>query len=59
MKRTRVFINGFEWWIDESLPVTLFETKEATEGTSLFSNHVTPNERTQVTNQLKYDNDRR
>ena len=59
MKRVRVFINGWEWWIDESMPITLFETMDAKEGISLVSNHVTENERTQVNNQLRYTNDRR
>jgi len=52
--RKKVFVNGFEWWID-TVKYIIYETSTSTEGTSLFSNFLTGSERKQFYNKLRYD----
>ena len=59
--REKVFINGWEYWIDK-VKMVIYPTEVAKNGivydtdggTYVFSNHMTPNERKQVLDFIKY-----
>lgn len=60
-ERVPVFINGWEYWLDKEQQF-IYPTEIATNGityvsdngTYLFSTHLTPNERKQVLDFIKY-----
>ncbi len=54
-ERKLIYINGYEWWIDESVyPQMVYGTKEADSGFSVHSQYLTDNERKQLADYIKY-----
>lgn len=60
IKREKIFLNGFEFWLDREKKV-LYDKEESKNGipyddngTSLWSSHLTENERQQLLNYIKH-----
>jgi hypothetical protein len=59
--REKVLVNGWEYWIDKEKQV-IYPTEvakngivyDSDNGTYIFSNHLTPNERKQILDYIKY-----
>jgi hypothetical protein len=51
--RKKVWINGFEWWVNNTSR-EVFETEQSQTGTSF--KFLTENEKKQIYNQIHYDN---
>lgn len=53
--RTPVIINGFEWYLSlENEDITLWESKDSTLGYSIYSSHITADERRQIKKSKTY-----
>jgi hypothetical protein len=59
-KREKVFLNGYEYWLDREKQV-LYDKEESTngihydtDGISIWSSHLTKNERQQLLDYIKY-----
>lgn len=54
-KREKIYVNGFKWWLDrEKLMLYEKENSTANDGTYLFSQYVTKDERRQIINYMKF-----
>ena len=53
IKREKVFLNGFEFWLDREKKV-LYDKEESTDGISILSSHMTKNERQQLLDYIEY-----
>lgn len=51
--RKKVFLNGYEYWLDSEKQV-FYDKEESTDGISIWSNHVTKDERRQLLDYIKY-----
>jgi hypothetical protein len=55
MKRIKLYINGFEWWLDKTVsPPKVYLTETCNEGVSIYSKHFTLDENRQVSDFIKY-----
>ena len=52
-KREKVFLNGWEYWIDRE-KMMLYDKEESKQGISLFSSHLTDNEKKQLRYYLRF-----
>jgi uncharacterized protein YaaR (DUF327 family) len=52
-KREQVFLNGYEYWLDIENRV-LYDKEDSTSGTSIYSHHLTNNEREQLLDYIKF-----
>ena len=50
--KQEIIINGFKFWLDSNN--VIYSGEKETVGIGLYSSHVSPNERKQVLDQLKY-----
>ena len=60
-KREKVFLNGYEYWLDREKQV-LYDKEDAIngvyysdDGVSIWSSHLTKNERQQLLNHIRYN----
>ena len=49
----KFFLNGYEWWLDREKQF-IYDNKESIKGTSIYSIHLTKNEKQQVLDYIKY-----
>jgi len=61
MKREKIFINGYEYWMDRtknmennSYPIMFYESETATNGISFEDVHWTKDEKRQINDYIKY-----
>lgn len=53
--RKKIYINGFEWWLDiNSTPPMIYISEYSKDGFSVYSKHFTIDERKQVLDYIKY-----
>lgn len=55
MVRKKIYINGFEWWLEiiNNTPF-IYISETSQDGLSIYSKDITKNEREQVLNIIKY-----